>query len=179
MNDKMKLSIAKISSEKSKLLSAKTPEQYISLSINSKLPQRKKAIITSEWLAKTNYTYDDIVYARNRHPFWKKKKSAGSAERNVKRMEEFNYKKAGEASRKKWSIQEIGELFDLDKKFLDRDLAKKFQTSLPAINHIRRKFKMTCNILTIKKEKLNKKKIISYSMKGEKILRQELISLSK
>lgn len=50
----MKLSLAKISSERTKLLSAKTPEQYIAISINSKLPPGKKATITSEWLAKTN-----------------------------------------------------------------------------------------------------------------------------
>ncbi|HMX34329.1 MAG TPA: hypothetical protein PKC66_18985, partial [Leptospiraceae bacterium] len=88
----MKLSIAKISSERAKLLSAKTPEQYIALSINSKLPPGKKATITSEWLAKTNYTYEDISYARNRDPYWRKKKSLGSKQRNLKRISEFNYK---------------------------------------------------------------------------------------
>jgi hypothetical protein len=175
----MKLSIAKISSERSKLLSAKTPEQYISFSINSKLPPGKKATITSEWLAKTNFTYEDIAYARNRDPYWRKKKSLGSKQRNLKRIQEFNFKKPGANPKKTWSIKEIEELFDLDKTLVDRDLAKKFKTSLPAINHIRRKFKMVREIFELKKEKGNKKKIVAYSMKSEKLLREELITLSK
>lgn len=173
----MKLSLAKITSERSKLLSAKTPEQYITFSINSKLPPGKKATITSEWLAKTNFTYEDISYARNRDPFWRKKKSQGSKERNLKRIQEFNFKKPGATPKKTWTTAEMEELFDLDKKFVDRDLAKKFKTSLPAINHIRRKFKMVREIFEVKKEKANKKKMVAYSMKSEKLLREELASL--
>ena len=62
---------------------------------------------------------------------------------------------------------------------MDRDLAKKFKTSLPAINHIRRKFKMVKEIFAIKNDKGNKKKIVAYSMRSEKLLREELNSLSK
>lgn len=175
----MKLSIAKISSERAKLLSAKTPEQYIALSIDSKLPPGKKATITSEWLAKTNYTYEDISYARNRDPYWRKKKSLGSKQRNLKRISEFNYKKPGSTPKKTWSVKEMEELFELDKKLVDRELAKKFKTSLPAINHIRRKFKMVREIFEIRKQKPNKSKIVAYSMKSEKLLRNELNSLSK
>ena len=175
----MKLSLAKINSERTKLLSAKTPEQYIALSINSKLPPGKKATITSEWLAKTNFTYEDISHARNRDPYWRKKKSLGSKQRNLKRINEFNYKKPGATPKKTWSIEEMEELFELDKKLVDRDLAKKFKTSLPAINHIRRKFKMVREIFEIKKQKINKSKVVAYSMKSEKLLREELISISK
>ena len=175
----MKLSLAKIGSEITKLLSAKTPEQYITFSINSKLPPGKKATITSEWLAKTKYTYEDIAYARNRNPYWRKKKSLGSRQRNLKRIQEFNYKKPGSLPKKTWTVKEIEEIFDLDKKMVDRDLAKKFKTSLPAINHIRRKFKMVREIFEIKKDKGNKKKIVAYSMRSEKILREELNTLSK
>lgn len=175
----MKLSLAKINSERTKLLSAKTPEQYITLSINSKLPPGKKATITSEWLAKTNFTYKDISYARNRDPFWRKRKSVGSKERNLNRMNAFNFKKPGSTPKKTWTIEEMEELFMLDKKLVDRDLAKKFKTSLPAINHIRRKFKMVREIFEIKNQKINKTKAVAYSMKSEKILREELISLSK
>lgn len=175
----MKLSLAKINSERTKLLSAKTPEQYITFSINSKLPPGKKATITSEWLAKTNFTYKDISYARNRDPFWRKRKSVGSKERNLNRMNAFNFKKPGSTPKKTWSIEEMEELFMLDKKLVDRDLAKKFKTSLPAINHIRRKFKMVREIFEIKKQKINKTKAVAYSMKSEKLLREELISLSK
>ena len=167
----MKLSLAKIGSERTKLLSAKTPEQYITFSINSKLPPGKKATITSEWLAKTKYTYEDIAYARNRNPYWRKKKSLGSRQRNLKRP--------GSLPKKTWTVKEIEEIFDLDKKMVDRDLAKKFKTSLPAINHIRRKFKMVREIFEIKKDKGNKKKIVAYSMRSEKILREELNTLSK
>lgn len=175
----MKLSLAKISSERTKLLSAKTPEQYITLSINSKLPPGKKATITSEWLAKTNFTYEDISYARNRDPFWRKKKSLGSKQRNLKRINEFNFKKSGATPKKTWSTEEMEELFDLDKKMVDRELAKKFKTSLPAINHIRRKFKMVREIFEIKKQKISKTKAVAYSMKSEKLLREELVSITK
>ncbi len=175
----MKLSLAKISSERTKLLSAKTPEQYIAISINSKLPPGKKATITSEWLAKTNFTYEDISYARNRDPYWRKKKSLGSKQRNLKRINDFNFKKPGSTPKKTWSTKEIEEVFELDKKLVDRDLAKKFKTSLPAINHIRRKFKMVREIFEIKNQKANKTKIVAYSMKSEKLLREELASLAK
>lgn len=175
----MKLSIAKISSARKKLLSAKTPEQYISFSINSKLPPGKKANITSEWLAKNKFTNDDITYARNRNPYWRKRKSIGSKERNLKRIEEFNYRKAGSSIKRVWTIASMEELYELDKTLVDRELAKKFKTSLPSINHIRRKFKMTKEIFTLKKEKPVKKKIVAYSMKSEKLLRNELISLKK
>ena len=175
----MKLSLAKISSERTKLLSAKTPEQYIAISINSKLPPGKKATITSEWLAKTNFTYEDISYARNRDPYWRKKKSLGSKQRNLKRINDFNFKKPGSTPKKTWSIAEIDAIFELDKKLVDRDLAKKFKTSLPAINHIRRKFKMVREIFEIKNQKGNKTKIVAYSMKSEKLLREELASLTK
>ncbi|MBK6605672.1 MAG: hypothetical protein IPG24_09360 [Leptospiraceae bacterium] len=97
----------------------------------------------------------------------------------LKRINDFNFKKPGSTPKKTWSIKEIEEIFDLDKKLVDRDLAKKFKTSLPAINHIRRKFKMVREIFEIKNQKGNKTKIVAYSMKSEKLLREELASLTK
>ena len=74
-----------------KLLSAKTPEEYIDNSVKSNLSQREKARATKIWLDKNEFTIKDISYARNRHPYWKAIKQKNHQSRTQKRFSDFNY----------------------------------------------------------------------------------------
>ncbi len=172
----MKLSIPKINEEKNKLMMAKTPEEYIGRSLKSKLSSGQKGNITVKWLEKTNYTFADLQRARADNPYWKEMRSKGSYERNAKRLEKYNFKGTTKV-KKEWTKEDLSELYDLNKLKKDWELAKHFQTSLPAINHIRRKLKLARVIMEKKNEKPNKKKLLLLITKNEKALRAELNSL--
>jgi hypothetical protein len=162
--------------EKKKLMAAKSPEQYIDLSLKSKITRHSKARVTREWLQKRGYNIEDIIYARNRHPYWKKIKSRGSYEKTLHRIKEHDYSKGD--TRIFWTEKLLSEFFDLNKKGLvDYELAKKFKTSLPAVNHIRRKFKLAGKILDKQKKSHTKKRILDLSKKSEKGLRKMLAEL--
>ncbi|EMN10918.1 LB099 family protein [Leptospira interrogans] len=157
--------------EKRKLLSASTPEQYIELSIKSKLTGPKKSSITSEWLTSTGYTIDDIKYARNRHPFWRKKRNQGSYERNSKRLEQHNYYRSDQKI--VWDKTKLAKFFDLNSKGLtDHELAKNFRTSIPAVNHIRRKFRFASELLRLDKQKPAKDGILKLCTHSESVLKR-------
>lgn len=160
-------------------MSAKTPEEYIEKSLKSKLSAGLKGNVTTEWLAHTGFSAGDLSYARNRNPYWRKVKAKGSYNRNQERIQKFNFKKSEDSPKKIWTMKDVEEFSELDKTMTDRELAKEYKTTLPAINHIRRKLKLSKDILELKKEKLNTKKVVSYSMRSEKLLREELAILKK
>lgn len=137
--------------EKKKLFSAKTPDKYIDKTIQSRLSRGMRAKITREWLEKTGYTIEDIQYARNRHPYWKKKKSKGSSERQVERLKKFDFREKG-AANLIWTDEMLKDFLSKNSSMSDHELAKYFQTTLPAINHIRRKIKLSERILTATKK---------------------------
>ncbi|MCE9500986.1 MAG: hypothetical protein K8R21_10890 [Leptospira sp.] len=159
--------------EKRNLLSAKTPDQYIDRSIKSKLKPGQKGSITLEWLRKTGYSNEDIQHARNRNPYWKKLKGKGSYERNSERLEKYNFNKS-DSQKRVWTEKDLDKLYDMNKTMADWELAKHFKTSIPSINHLRRKFRLSEEIMKANGEKPNKKKILRYSLKAEKLLREEL-----
>ena len=159
--------------EKKNLMASKTPQQYIENSWKSGLTAGQKSAITVEWLKKTGYTTEDIQFARNRNPNWKKLKNRGNVERNAKRIEKYNFSKTG-TGKKVWKLTDLEEFYKQNSSMADWELAKKFKTSLPSINHIRRKFKIVEGILNSKKEKPSLKKVASMAMANEKSLRSML-----
>ncbi|MBE7411642.1 MAG: hypothetical protein L6Q54_03330 [Leptospiraceae bacterium] len=161
--------------ERKKLLSAKTPEQYIERSIKSKLKPGQKGSITIEWLRKTGFTSEDIHKARNRNAHWRAQKGLGSYERNQRRLQKFNFlvKKNSQAKRE-WTEKDLNKLYDMNKTMTDWELAKHFKTTIPSINHLRRKFRLAEDILLANREKPNKGKILKYAQRAEKVLRKEL-----
>ncbi len=162
--------------EKKKLMAARSPEQYIDLSLKSKITRHSKARVTREWLQKRGYNIEDIIYARNRHPYWKKIKSKGSYEKTLNRIKEHNYSK--QDVRIYWDDELLSKFYDLNKEGLvDYELAKKFKTSLPGVNHIRRKFKLAAKILEKEGKKPTKKRILTLSRKSEKGLRKQLAEM--
>ncbi|PJZ70906.1 hypothetical protein CH373_06480 [Leptospira perolatii] len=164
--------------EKRKLLSAKSPEQYIEFSIKSRLEGPKKSSITTEWLHKSGYTIDDIKYARNRHPFWRKKRNQGSYERNSRRLEFHNYYKSDRKI--VWDETKLSKFYDLNQEGqADHELARTFRTSIPAVNHIRRKFRFATNLLELDKKKPNKMSVIKLSHNSESVLKRLIREKSK
>lgn len=167
----------KFEKEKKKLLSAKTPEQYIDLSHRSGIQRARKSAITREWLEKTGHTISDIQYARNRHPHWKKLKATGSYERTSKRIEMHNYSTGN--VKIYWNKDLVSTFYDLNKKGLrDYELAKEFKTTLPAVNHIRRKLNFAGQILEKEKgSKPTKTAIVKLALSSEPVLKQRLKEL--
>ena len=88
-----------LSPEMKKLLIRKTPESYIDFSVKSTLTPAEKRKVTRIWLKKSGFSIEDINYARNRHPHWKKIKMKGSSERTKNRMEKYDFSKG---QHKKW-----------------------------------------------------------------------------
>ena len=164
--------------EKKKLMQSKNPEQYIENSWNSQLTPGQKSAITQEWLRSKKFTIEDIQYARNRNKHWKKLKNQGNMERNSLRIAKYDFSK-NNSSKKIWKKEDLEEFFKLNSKMADWELAKKFKTSLPSINHIRRKFKIAEALLAKKREKLTAKKIINLAMINENSLRSEILGSAK
>lgn len=162
--------------ERVKLLSAKDPAHYIDLSYKSKLKRSLKAAITREWLEKSGFTIEDIIFARNRHPYWKRLKGEGGYNRTIRRINEHNY--TGDSNKIRWDKERLSQFYDLNKKgFRDFELAKEFETTLPGINHIRRKIKLSEKILELEGNKPVKGKIIKLLLVSEQSLRRMYASL--
>lgn len=162
--------------ERKRLLSARTPDQYIDYSYRSQIKGAAKSVITREWLESTGYQAEDISYARNRHPHWKALKGKGGYERTQDRISKHNYARNGK--KVEWNKENLSEFYDLNKKgMLDFELAQHFKTTLPAINHVRRKIKISERILLARKEKIQKTKILKEMIRSEPVLRRVLDSL--
>jgi hypothetical protein len=158
------------------LLQARNPRDYIDRSLKCKVSPGRKAFVTRHWLEKTKYTIDDIKYARNRHPYWKSKKMEGTAERNAMRTVEHNYSKGENII---WDEDLVREFIDKNKKdksgnYLNKDweLARGFKCTIPAIQHMRRKYNMAVKIMVAAGEKNSIKKLTDYLMMGESALRR-------
>ncbi len=159
-----------------KLFQSKNPAEYIDNSLKVKLTPGRKAFITKLWLdKKPKYTIEDIKYARNRHPFWKGKKMKGSYERNEIRRFEHDY---SEGSMLEWDEKTIKQFINMNKKdkngryqTKDYELARHFKTTIPSIQHYRRKYNMALKILNKKSINPTANRIYELIQSSEKILR--------
>jgi hypothetical protein len=157
------------------LLKAKNPKEYIDKSLKNRISPGRKAYVTRHWLEKTRFTIDDIKYARNRHPYWKAKKMEGTAERNAVRTKEHDYSKGDNII---WDDKLVHRFVEMNKKdklgryvTKDWELARDFKCTIPAIQHMRRKYNMTVRILSSSKTGITTKKLMEYLMLGESTLR--------
>jgi hypothetical protein len=160
------------------LYNSRNPEEYIENSLRCKLPSGRKAYVTRLWLGKKRFTIDDIKKARNRHPYWKKKKMEGSTERNELRRKEHDY--SGKRSID-WDEEIVMEFIGMNRKdrsgayeHKDFELARHFATSIPSIQHYRRKYNMVAAILKKEKATPTAKKIYGYITQSEQKLRNIL-----
>src|SRR5512137_2633129 len=93
------------------ILASKTPEDYIDRSLKARLTPAAKAKLARQWMESTGYSKEDILRARNRHPYWKKKKMEGSAERTRRRLAAHDY--SGGAS-VQWNEALVGEFLGMN-----------------------------------------------------------------
>lgn len=158
-----------------KLLSAKTPEEYIDYSVKSNLSQREKARATKLWLDQNEYTIKDISYARNRHPYWKAIKQKNHQFRTKKRFSDFNY---STGNSQPWTDELLKQFLDVNDKKTDRELAKEFKRSLPSIQAIRRRVNLANRLFQIEGvPKITKSMMLKRITSDEKVLRKKLNSL--
>jgi len=161
------------------ILNSKTPKEYIDRCINSDVLRGRKIAIGREWLNKTGFTVQDIQYARHRHPYWKKKKLKGADERNTQRRAKYDFTDITKYKKQK-NTEEIKQFLYLNAQktngkyeYKDRELAELFYTSIPGIQHLRRKLALSQKIIKLKKEKNITFNILKYFRQGEKQLRQQ------
>ena len=167
---KKKTAEDQLTPEMKKLLIRKTPESYIDFSVKSSLTPAEKRKVTRIWLKKTGFTIDDINYARNRHPHWKKIKMKGSAERTRNRMEKYDFSKG---KHKKWGKDELREFLEVNDKLLDYQLAEKFESSIPSIQGVRRLYNLAIKILELEGKKKTKPALLKLMLINEKALRNQ------
>ena len=155
-----------------KLVNSPDPAQYIDLSLNLPLTAYEKSLAAREWMKKTGHTLKDIQYARNRHPYWKKRKCAGAGIRSRRRNAEYFSN-----TKNRLTNKEIIEFVDLNKKdkdgrYLKKDyeLARHFKLSIYGVQHLRRKLNKIQRIFSLMKVKPEKKIIFEYMAYSEKKL---------
>jgi hypothetical protein len=153
------------------ILEAKTPEQYIDRSLKSRLSPAAKARLARRWMEVTGYSKEDILKARNRHPYWKKKKMEGSAERTRRRLDSHDYS-GGQSV--KWDEKLVAEFLSLSGKdaegrfeHKDWQLAEHFGATIPSIQYMRRKLHKVQALLG---SKASQPKVIDYLLRAESVL---------
>lgn len=161
------------------ILNSKTPDDYVERTLNSNLSRGEKIAIARQWQSLSGYNGDDIKQARHRHPFWKEKKREGSARRIADRIRQHDYSKIDGSRTKEYSDKEIDKFLELNKRdrsgrYVKRDweIAKKMRTTIPAIQHWRRKYNLISKIADVENKKLTKKFIMRMMDVHEKGLRK-------
>ena len=155
-----------------KLVNSVDSVEYIDRSLELPLSAYEKSLAARDWMKKTGFTIRDIQYARNRHPYWKKRKCAGAGVRSRRRNAEFCKK-----TKTRLSDKEIVEFVTMNKKddngqYLKKDyeLARHFHLSIYGVQHLRRKLNKIHRIFNLMKVKPEKKIIFEYMGYSEKRL---------
>lgn len=153
------------------VLESKTPEEYVENSLKSKLAPAEKARLARQWMEATGYSKADILYARNRNPYWKRKKMEGAQDRTRRRLDLHDYSAGASVD---WTKERLAEFLELNKKdasgrYLRKDweIAAHFGTSIPSIQYLRRKYLRVRDIVGTG---ARKEKILSYMASSESVL---------
>ncbi|HNY13412.1 MAG TPA: hypothetical protein PKK26_17620 [Candidatus Wallbacteria bacterium] len=160
-------------------MAAKTPDEYIKLSLKSKLSSGEKSLVTKDWLEKNSkFTVKDIEFSRNRNPHWKELKSRGSVERNEERLKKHNYKRRGGSDKRKWSDADLKKFIEKNDQHADWEMASLFKTTIPAVNYIRRKLGFAKKILAARATPKTAQNLIKYLHMAERQLHDEAAKAS-
>lgn len=153
------------------IMAAKDPSAYIDASLRAHIPPAAKAKLARQWMEKTGYSREDILHARNRHPYWKKKKMEGSAERTRKRLSAHDYSRGGTVE---WNTERVAKFLDLNAKdksgryeHRDWEIAEAFGASIPSVQYMRRKHRRAVELLGARAPKA---KVIEYLTFAESVL---------
>jgi hypothetical protein len=153
------------------ILESKSPADYIDRSLKARLPPAAKAKLARLWMESTGYTKEDILRARNRHPYWKRKKMEGSAERTRRRLAAHDY--SGGAS-VNWDTRLVSEFLGLNRRDADGryerkdwQLAERFGATIPSIQYMRRKLSKVEGLLG---PRASQGKVVEYLLRAESVL---------
>jgi hypothetical protein len=153
------------------ILESKTPEEYIDRSLRARISPAAKAKLARHWMESTGYTKEDILRARNRHPYWKRKKMEGSAERTRKRLAAHDY---SEGSSVQWDAALVADFLGLnqrgpDGRYENKDwqLAERFGATIPSIQYMRRKLSKVEELLGAR---ASHGKVVEYLLRAESVL---------
>jgi hypothetical protein len=162
------------------ILGAKNPAEYIEASLKSRLSPAAKAKLAKTWMEKTGYSREDILYARNRHPYWRKKKMEGSVERTRRRLAAHDYS-TGNA--RPWTRERVEEFLSLNAKGKDGryerkdwQLAERFGASIPSIQYMRRKCRKVGDLLG---SRASHAKVVDYLLCAESVLSRGSAAVEK
>jgi hypothetical protein len=162
------------------ILSANNPAEYIEASLKSRLSPAAKAKLAKAWMGKTGYSREDILYARNRHPYWRKKKMEGSVERTRRRLAAHDYS-TGNA--RPWTRKRVEEFLSLNSKGKDGryerkdwQLAEHFEASIPSIQYMRRKCRKVEDLLGLHPSHA---KVVDYLLCAESVLSRGSAAVEK
>jgi hypothetical protein len=153
------------------ILESKSPEDYIDRSLKARLSPAAKAKLARLWMESTGYAKEDILRARNRHPYWKRKKMEGSAERTKKRLAEHDY---SHGTPVRWNETLVTEFLELnqrgsDGRYEQKDwqLAERFDATIPSIQYMRRKLSKVELLLG---SRAPRAKVVDYLLRAESVL---------
>jgi hypothetical protein len=153
------------------ILESKTPADYIDRSLKARLPPAAKAKLARHWMEATGYTKEDILRARNRHPYWKRKKMEGSAERTRRRLAAHDY---SGGSSVQWDQGLVTKFLGLNRKGSDGryeqkdwQLAERFGATIPSIQYMRRKLSKVESLLG---SRASQGKVVEYLLRAESVL---------
>ena len=93
----------------------------------------------------------------------------GSILRNTARFEEHNYKKSTKSI--SWTEKRLKDFLDMHESMIDWQLAKKFKTTIPSIQGVRRKINLAKRILEDKSKRPTKPAILKLIVQAESVLR--------
>lgn len=153
------------------IMAAKDPTAYIDASLRAHIAPAAKAKLARQWMEKTGYSREDILHARNRHPYWKKKKMEGSAERTRRRLSAHDYSGGGTVD---WTAERVAKFLELNAKdrsgryqHRDWEIAEAFGASIPSIQYMRRKYRRALELLG---PKPGKARLVEYLTFAESVL---------
>ena len=153
------------------ILESGTPQEYVENSLRSKLAPAEKARLARLWMESTGFGKADILYARNRNPYWKLKKRVGADERTRRRLVFHDYSRGRPIA---WSEDLLREFLGLNGKdrsgrymHKDWELANHFSTSIPSIQYLRRKYLRVRELLG---SRVRRDKIVQYMGSSELVL---------
>ncbi len=162
---------------KAALINCKTPAEYIDKCVKSSLTCYEKSVVTREWCKLNGFTVDDIKYARNRHPYWKKKKHHGYKELNLIRFQKYDYSDLDYVI--EWTDELLEEFVMMNKKkdgkYINKDyeLAEHFGTTIPSIQYLRRKYLYAIKLLKADKLNSTDKRILKLMCKDIRVRRKK------
>ena len=173
-----------MNSDEKKVMSARTPEEYVDLMIGVKLTQGEKQRLSRLWQKQTGYSAADIAHARNRHPYWRKRKAEGNLERTKRRLKFYDVERPYHP----FSLADedlLGTFLSMNKrskdgryKFKDYEIAQSLNVKLTSVQCLRRKYNLINRIVAIKEIKPSAANYRRYMRFGEKRLRDLARELS-